>query len=334
MQQIAEYSSINVEKFRNEIAPSNQPAILRGFINDWPAVSKANASDDSICHYIKGFDRKLPASVFFAGPEICGRFWYDENMRGFNFEQRSETLSNILDQLVAHMNDAEPPAIYAGSVAMGQVMPQFIVENTLPMLGNFVEPRIWIGNKTTIQTHYDVSENLACVVAGKRRFTLFPPEQLPNLYVGPLDFNPANAPVSMVQLHDPDFTKYPKFKLALESAYSAELQPGDVIYIPYMWWHHVESLAPINVLVTYWWDRAYPGTGSAFTALMHAVLAVRSLPPDRRAIWKQQFDHYVFETNGDPVSHLDTHARTVLNPMNSNIVAHIKRWLMREITKP
>src|SRR3546814_14192490 len=68
-------------------------------------------------------------------------------------------------------------------------------------------PRVWIGNATHVSTHYDVSSNLACVVAGRRRFTLFPPDQIANLYVGPLDVTMAGQPASMVDLAAPDLTQ-------------------------------------------------------------------------------------------------------------------------------
>ena len=79
-------------------------------------------------------------------------------------------------------------------------------------------PRVWFGNRVTVQTHYDISSNIACVVAGRRRFTLFPPEQLVNLYVGPLEFTLAGQPISMVKLEQPDFERYPRFRQALAAA--------------------------------------------------------------------------------------------------------------------
>jgi hypothetical protein len=333
MQQIVEFSNVDAKQFLTEVAPLGQPAVLRGFISHWPAVAKATESTDAFCNYLKQFDQKIPAHVFIGKPEIKGRFWYNHDMRGFNFESKSETLTTILNLLVAHVNDPEPPAIYAGSVSIGQVMPQFARENSMPIVSDYFQPRIWIGNKSTIQTHYDVSDNLAGVVAGKRRFTLFPPDQVKNLYVGPLDFNPAGAPVSMVSIHDPDLSKYPNFKHALEAAYSADLVPGDVIFIPYMWWHHVESLSPFNALVTYWWDRAHANAGSAFTALVHAIMSVHSLPPERRAIWKQHFDHFVFENNGDPTSHLQGLEKGILHPMTPDLARYIKGWLLNELSK-
>jgi oxalate decarboxylase/phosphoglucose isomerase-like protein (cupin superfamily) len=60
----------------------------------------------------------------------------------------------------------------------------------------------------------------------------------------------------MVHVTAPDFDKFPRFADALDSAEEAELSPGDAIFIPRDWFHHVESLERFNILVNYWWDAA------------------------------------------------------------------------------
>ena len=95
---------------------------------------------------------------------------------------------------------------------------------------------------------------MAIVIGGWRRFTLFPPEQVDNLDVGPLHFTIAGPPVSMVDLLHPDFERYPRFATALEHAVMAELGPGDALFIPPLWWHDVEALDGVNVRMSYWWE--------------------------------------------------------------------------------
>src|SRR5258708_27194552 len=95
--------------------------------------------------------------------------------------------------------------------------------------------------------------------------------------------------MSLVSLRNPDFERYPKFREALAAAHAGELGPGDAIFIPPLWWHHVESLEPFNLLVNYWW-RAAAGvataTESAFDSLIHTILNLRSLPPATREAWR------------------------------------------------
>jgi hypothetical protein len=252
-------------------------------------------------------------------------------MRGFNFVRLQLPIGRALDEVISLLEHPLPPAIYLGSLPILDNLPRFAAENTTNLLDRAIVPRVWIGNAVTVQTHVDSSDNLACVIAGRRRFTLFPPEQLRNLYVGPLDFTVAGQPMSMVSLHEPDFERYPRFRDALASALSAELLPGDALFIPYLWWHHIESLAPLNVLVNYWWDEAVPGTTGAFESLVHAILAVRSLPPARRAMWRKFFEHYVFEDNGDPSAHLAAHEKGILSSMTPPLAMRIRSWLQRAL---
>jgi len=333
MRQISEWTKIDVDVFRRDIVAKNEPAVLRGVVNHWPIVVAGNQSPDSLCQYLKLRDNKTRGEMFVGTPAINGQFWYGPEMRGFNFERRMETISDTLEQLKLHLNDAAPPALYLGSLPMSQVMPTFIAEHLPPLIDSTIEPRIWIGNKVRVQTHFDISENLACVVSGKRRFTLFPPDEVANLYVGPLDFTMAGQPVSMVQLEQPDVARYPDFSKALEKGYTAELSPGDAIYIPYMWWHHVQSLSSFNVLVNYWWNTSLDYAGSPFEALVHAILAVRSLPPEKRAVWKQFFSHFVFEEKGDPVAHLGMREKGIMHSMSPQLAAYIKNWLVRGLTR-
>jgi hypothetical protein len=177
--------------------------------------------------------------------------------------------------------------------------------------------RIWIGNAIVTPAHFDESENIACVVAGTRRFTLFPPEQAGNLYIGPLDYAPTPTPISMVDFSAPDLARFPRFTQALEAALVADLAPGDAIYIPALWWHHVQSSAPLSILVNYWWKAApQPGlpapAATPMQAMIAAMDALRALPPAQRQAWAALFAHYVFDAGVDPAAHIPAHRHGVL----------------------
>ena len=178
-----------------------------------------------------------------------------------------------------------------------------------------VIPRAWIGNRIQVAPHYDLMENVGIVVAGRRRFTVFPPDQLPEpLSVGPFELTPAGTPVSMVDPHNPDLERLPALRRGAEDGRRAELEPGDAIYIPFHWWHGVDSLEPVNLFINYWWNDAPAGAGSPYDALIHAFFALKLLPPEQREVWRMVFDHYVFCVDGDPGEHLPEHARGILGP--------------------
>lgn len=327
------WDDVAVERFRAEIVPRNCPVVLRGVVARWPAVLQGRISAHAMGDYLRRFDAGRPLRTLSADASIKGRFFYRDDMRGLNFERKQETLGSALNRLL-EMIDAEcAPATYIESTPIAEYLPGFAQENVLSLLPPTVAPRIWIGNAVTVQTHFDLNDNVACVVAGRRRFTLFPPDQLPNLYVGPFDFTLSGPPVSMVSLHAPDFARYPKFKEALQYAQVAELGPGDALYIPYAWWHHVESLEKFNVLVNYWWNAARTLGSSPFDCLLHAILTLRELPPAQRETWRTIFDHYVFQRHGDPMAHLAPEHRGMLGPMTAERVREIRSILARALGK-
>ena len=313
--------------FEREIVPAGRPVVLRGLAESWPAARLGKGSPQAIADYIKKFSGDRPVEILLGPPSIRGYFFYRDGLSGVNFVRRQANLAAAVDKLLSLMDEAPPPALYIQSAPIADYLPQFGEENKISLLDGAVAPRIWIGNAVTVQTHFDLSENIACVVAGRKRFTLFPPEQVANLYPGPLEFTLSGPPVSMVRLDELDFERYPRFRDAIASAEVAELEPGDALYIPYHWWHHVESLDPFNVLVNYWWGGSRPDAGSPRDCLLHALIALRTLPPRQRAVWRDVFDYYVFETHGDPVAHLPPARRGVLGDPSPDRLAQMRAML-------
>jgi hypothetical protein len=330
---VREWRDVSPDVFRNDILPGCQPALLRGAVRDWPAVRAGRESPVAMANYLRAFDTGASADTMYADPAIGGHFFYNDELTGLNFERRPERIAASLERLLALLEASAPPALYVGAVPLPASLPGFVRDNVLPLLDAAIVPRLWLGNRVTVQTHYDISHNVACVVAGRRRFTLFPPEQLVNLYVGPLEFTLAGQPISMVRLHAPDLEKYPRFAAALEHAQVAELEPGDALFIPYMWWHHVESRERFNVLVNYWWEETPAWQGSPFEALLHGLLSVRSLPPEKREIWRVVFEHYVFQTGGDPVAHLTQRQRGIQGTASPQIAEVIRAKLLQDLSR-
>ena len=333
---IREFSALDGDAIRRDVLPDKRPAVLRGLVGDWPAVKQGQDSPAALVRYLKGFDSGKPVDALLAAPEIDGQIFYNDAMTGFNFLRNRLPLAAVAEQVLRYAGFPKSPAVAAQSALIRDCLPGFSDENRLRIVDANVLPRIWLGNRITTPAHVDEWNNIGCVVAGRRRFTLFPPEQVANLYVGPLDFAPTGAPMSLVPLRHPDFERYPKFREALAAAQTAELAPGDAIFIPPLWWHHVESLEPFNVLVNYWWHESQ-GDGaladSAFDALLHGMLSIRVLPPATRRAWRAFFEQYVFGNEAGALEHIPPDRRGILGPLSSEQRAGLRAHLAKRLAR-
>jgi hypothetical protein len=321
---IREHEGVDRRYFDEEIRPAGQPAVIRGLAAIWPAVQAARRSDDEIIAYLKHFRIPRPVSVFVGPPEIGGRFFYRDDVRGLNFSRGNAPVDDFFDRLLRDRDNPEPYSFAVQSEHIPQLFPGFEQANGIDLVDASVVPRAWIGNRIRVAIHYDLMENVGCVVAGRRRFTVFPPEQLANLYPGPFELTPAGTPVSMVDEQFPDLERYPRFAEAAAHAQSAVLEPGDAIYLPFHWWHSVDSLERVNMFVNYWWNDAPRNIGSPYDALMFGFLTLKTLPPEQRRVWRQVFDHFVFCLDGDPAEHLPPDARGVLGEATPELLDRIR----------
>jgi hypothetical protein len=323
-----------------EVLLSTRPLLLRGLVHDWPAVQAATRSPQDAAAYLQGCWQGASVGILLGPPAIQGRFFYNDSLQGFNFERQTGALDQVLQALMNLLAEPAPPALYVGSTTVDTCLPGFRAHNDLgfqalvePGSAAAVDPlvSVWLGNRTRIAAHFDLPDNIACVVAGHRRFTLFPPEQLPNLYVGPLDLTPAGQAISLVDFYAPDLQRFPRFAQALEHALVAELGPGDALFIPSLWWHHVEALDPFNVLVNYWWRRTPAHLDSPMAALMLALMTVRDLPAEQRRAWQGLFQHYVFDADAQTSAHIPAAAQGSLAPMTAHSTAVLRARLLKRL---
>jgi hypothetical protein len=331
---IREFQALTSEAARTEVFTSGRPAVLRGQVAAWPAVAQARGGSTALADYLRRLDKGALVDAILTPPEAEGRLFYGEGMNGFNFVRNRLTVSAVLEQVLRYAAFPRPPAVAVQSAPLDVCLPGFAGENALDLVDAGVQPRIWFGNAITTPTHLDEWHNIGCVVAGKRRFTLFPPEQIANLYIGPLDYAPTGAPMSLVRLHEPDFERFPRFRAALAAAQSAELGPGDAIYIPPLWWHHVESLEPFNVLVNYWWHvqgGTAVGAVSGFDGLLVSILNLRSLPPEARAAWRALFEHYVFGDPGEVTGHIPPHRHGLLGRLSPSEAQRLREQVAQRL---
>lgn len=312
---------------------SREPIILKGLVNTWPLVLAGKSSPEHASSYLKKFYNGKPVVEYSAAAEYKGRYFYSPDLSELNFTGGKSLLTEVLDKVFARHTQEDAPSYYVGSTDVDVYLPGFRQENdiavpsTSPMVG------IWMGSPSQIACHYDVSENVACVAVGKRRFTLFPPDQIHNLYPGPVDFTPSGQAISLVDFNNPDFAKFPRFKQALAQGLIAELEAGDAIFMPTMWWHSVEGLSEFNVLVNYWWRNVPAFMGHGVNVLKHAMLSLRDLPESEKQAWKHVFDYYVFGDANTPREHIPAPAQSSLAPIDDLRARQLRAWLLNKLNR-
>jgi len=309
---------VTAEQFLSEVVSACKPVVIRNAVTQWPVVNAAMTSPHALQDYLLKYDVGRETEVFFGRPEINGNYYYSSDMTGFNFEKRLMRFSDALNILTTTIGQSDKPSVYVGSIPSNAYLPGFAEQNQLSFIKSSVVPRIWLGHASVVSTHFDVYDNIACVIAGKRRFTLFQPEAISSLYVGPIDNTMAGQPVSLAASSPFSPEKYPLFENVREKAIVAELDTGDALYLPKLWWHKVESLSSFNGLVNYWWDATAYGPDAPYTSLLLSMITIAERPLNERLAWKQFFDHYVFRSDGHPLRHLPAEQHGILGPLKNN----------------
>ncbi|MGE8280421.1 MAG: cupin-like domain-containing protein [Stenotrophomonas sp.] len=317
------------------LVSAGEPVVLRGIAREWSLVQAGLQSTQRALAYLRDFDAGVPVQYSFGGPQIEGRPFYNADFTQLNFEVRRGLLSQVLDEIADNLQVERPPTYYVASLLIERALPGFAQANDagLAQHGINASASIWIGNRVTASCHYDTPDNLACCAVGRRRFTVFPPEQIDNLYPGPLEPTPGGQVVSVVDFDQPDFSRHPRFRDALATARTAVLEPGDAIFIPSMWWHHVRSLEPFNVLVNYWWRNSPAFLPPPLLALQHAMWAVRDLPEREKQAWAKIFEYYVFGPGERAGEHLPQAARGELAPFDETQARRMRAMLLGRLNR-
>lgn len=333
-------SGITPDSIPAEIIYSPEPVVLKGLVKNWRLVELAQDSAASAVAYLKTYYNGRLSLINRGHPGINGRYFYNADMTGLNYDTLKMRIDDALDLILSSQEDPRQPSYYISSNAIDTHFPGLRQENDLALprrQKNYQtfppDVKIWVGTPSIATCHYDALDNLACCVAGRRRFTLFPPDQFQNLYFGPLEPTPGGQAISMVDFANPDYEKYPRFRLAEEVGQVAELEPGDAVYIPSMWMHHVEGLSPFNILINYWWNDAPAFSGSGMNVLYHAILSLRDKPDHEKAGWKHLFDYYIFGGSGRAAEHLPEHARGVLGPLDETRARQLRAMLINKLNR-
>ena len=314
------------------------PIILRGLVSDWSLVKAGEQSPGKAMEILQSHSSKKPVGVYIAPPEAEARFFYNQDCTGFNYQSKYLQLSDIFAQIREAENNPDHSYYYMNSLTLDNCFPGLRADNDLSFdhqafTNNQPLSKVWVGTESIAAAHYDVPSNLACCVLGARRFTLFPPEQIHNIYPGPLEPTPGGQVITMVDLKNPDFERFPRVRRALEAAVVVDLQPGDAVYYPSMWWHQVEALSPFNIMINFWWLRSPAYMGNPMDIVMPAIMGIRDRPEAEKNAWREVFEYYIFGPADTPREHLPTSIQGALGELDDDSIRRLRALVKNKLNR-
>jgi cupin-like protein len=226
----------SLDEFTARYIRRSRPVILRGAIHDWPAMQRW-----SYGYFKQRFgEREVPVVRAKNGT------LYDA-AEGLHYEQIR--LAEYVDGLAA----GGPNDLYV-VFRVHEVMPELFDDIVRPIYcrdAPWLRSRFWFaGPDTKGPLHRDLPNNLYAQIVGHKKFILIDRRSTRRVYrhsffSGVPNYSPVDAEA-------PDLGRYPCFRDA--RLLVAEVGPGDLLYIPSLWWHQAHSV-DTSLSVNLWWVR-------------------------------------------------------------------------------
>lgn len=226
---VATFDDIDPEVFRKEFYEPGIPVVIKNLSREWPAATKWNWD------YFK---------------QLVG-------------DQRVPLYNNVKSDAYTPINKADDYKTfgeYIDMISKGPAgwriflfnifdhAPQLTKDFTWPehLMKGFVKkyPMLFTGGASSItHMHFDIdlSHILHTQFGGRKRVLMFPFKEQHKLYRKPFEvLSLADFSHYYEQNGSPDYEKFPALKLA--EGFDFILEPGDTLFMPAGYWHHMEYL--------------------------------------------------------------------------------------------
>ena len=234
------------EDFRARYLRRREPIVLRGAASVWPATSKwslkalaARFHDrrvyvqqldaNHVTRYESGKRRQIAFGEFCVGLQATPPAPYY--------------------LVLANMLTSKSWLARFESPMFPELMADVNVPDLVP-LSRVFEMNLWIGSAgTTSNLHFDPFDNLLAVVSGRKCVRIFSPNQSRRTHLDSAlaAQNPLHSPIDVMA---DSSDRYPE---AAGLRYrTAVLEPGDILYMPAGYWHHVVT-EETSIAVNVWW---------------------------------------------------------------------------------
>ncbi|MAF78933.1 MAG: transcription factor [Halobacteriovoraceae bacterium] len=206
------------QEFFNQYALPGKPVVLKNFASDWNALKKwtpeyfiSKYGNNDVQVYDGNFSR--PGKSYMSKAKMMK---FDDYLNSILYKGKDLRmfLYNIISKAPELREDVKLPPLMKGF--------------SKKFLFMFFGPK-----DAVTQIHYDIdmSHVFHTAIVGKKRFILFDQTESKNLYRHPFTIR------SYVDVDNPDFEKFPALKKV--QGYEVILEPGETLFIPSGFWHHV-----------------------------------------------------------------------------------------------
>jgi len=205
-------------EFFEQFASREEPVVLKDFSKEWSAIRKWTPEYFSKMY---GSNKVQVYNGNFSKP-------------GPTYMSKATTM-RFDDYLNSILTSGKDLRMFLYNII--SKAPELKKDVTLPPLMKGFSKRflfMFFGPKGAItQIHYDIdmSHVFHTAIVGRKRFILFPQSESKRLYRHPFTIR------SYVDVENPDFEKFPLLKEA--KGYEVILEPGETLFIPSGFWHHV-----------------------------------------------------------------------------------------------
>jgi hypothetical protein len=234
-------SALSREAFRERFFTAERPVVLVGAVLRWKACSSWTEE------YLRSTIGDVVVSVSVSTDGIFG----GDPKKGMTARREVMKVSDFLDLMYGRKQSAK--RYYLQQQLLHDAFPALAFDIEAPIYGRHKQlgkPALWLGPAGSISpAHYDISHNFLAQVSGRKRVVLYPRRDLDKLY--PFSMMSSIPHLSRVDIEKPDLTRFPRFIEA--TAFEATLEPGDMLFIPFAWWHQVYSIEA-GASVNFFWS--------------------------------------------------------------------------------
>jgi hypothetical protein len=261
---IQRVGELSARDFAREFVATETPVILTRLTATWPARQRWSAD-----YFRREFgDVELGVEVVEGG-----RLGDNQHFLAAKSTRRMQ-LRAYIDEAI----NGSDGVLYAAEQPLRKLFPAaardlravpYASRTLCALTGN--SELLWIGSRGNASgLHFDELHNFNMQMVGRKRWVIFPRAQQPLLYV-PSSLRKSHF--SPIDYEHPDYERFPKYRQATPIEFDVE--PGEVLFLPGGWVHHVRTLEfSINVNV-WWltWSQALAAVQGVFRERVGAVLA-------------------------------------------------------------